>query len=157
MERMHRDHVRHALLGPDRVGSPRPADAWRPESVKLAVYEPPPEPELELREPEPQGRGLLAVRALRPLPVEVLHDEPAGGRREQPVEVRALVTEETAGRPRIQGRIRVASGPWRLEEEWWEETPVTRDYWDVELGDGALYRLYRDRGSGDWFIDGAYD
>ena len=71
--------------------------------------------------------------------------------------MRAVVADETAGRPRIQGRIRVASGPWRLEEEWWHEHSVARDYWDVELSDGGLYRLYRDRGSGDWFVDGIYD
>ena len=148
-----------ALLGPERVGSPRPADAWRPESTTLAVYEPPPPPELELREPEARGRGLLAVRTLRPpLPVEVLlGDESAGRRSGQPAEVRAVVAEESARRPRIHGRIRVASGPWRLEERWWEQQPVSRDYWDVELGDGGLYRLYRDRGSGDWFVDGIYD
>ena len=145
-----------ALLGPERVGSPRPADAWRPESMSLTAYEPPPPPD-ELREPEPQGRGLLAVRTLRPsLPVEVLQEGTAG-RSEQPAEVRAIAAEESAGRPRVQGRIRVASGPWRLEEEWWREHPVTRDYWDVELSDGGLYRLYRDRGSGDWFVDGIYD
>jgi len=152
-----------ALLGPERVGSPRPANAWRPESVSLAAYEPPPPPELELREPpyqgpQSQGRGLLAVRSLRPpLPVEVLCDKATGRQPEQPAEVRAVVAEETAKRPRIEGRIRVASGPWRLEEEWWQEHPVTRDYWDVELSGGGLYRLYRDRGSGDWFVDGIYD
>ncbi len=147
-----------ALLGPERVGSPRPANAWRPESMQLAAYEPPPAPELEVHEPEPQGRGLLAVRALRPpLPVEVLRDEARGRRPEQPAEVRAVVADETAGRPRVQGRIRVASGPWRLEEDWWHEHAVARDYWDVELSDGGLYRLYRDRASGDWFVDGIYD
>ena len=104
-----------------------------------------------------QGRGLLAVRTLRPpVPVEVLHGE-AVGRSRQPVEVRTVVAEETAKRPRVQGRVRIASGPWRLEERWWEEQPVARDYWDVELADGGLYRLYRDRASGDWFVDGIYD
>jgi hypothetical protein len=32
-----------------------------------------------------------------------------------------------------------------------------RDYWDVELSDGALYRIYRDRKTGAWFADGIYD
>jgi hypothetical protein len=126
--------------------------------MSLATYEPPLPPELELREPEPHGRGLLAVRSLRPpLPIEVLHNEATGRQPEQPAEVRHVIAEETAKRPRIEGRIQVASGPWRLEEEWWQEHPVTRDYWDVELSDGGLYRLYRDRGSGDWFVDGIYD
>jgi hypothetical protein len=27
----------------------------------------------------------------------------------------------------------------------------------VELSGGGLYRLYRERRSGDWFVDGIYD
>ncbi|MBK7978326.1 MAG: DNA polymerase Y family protein [Deltaproteobacteria bacterium] len=57
----------------------------------------------------------------------------------------------------VQGSVRVASGPWALEEGWWAETPAARDYWDVELMDGGLYRIYRDRVSGGWFADGLYD
>jgi hypothetical protein len=51
----------------------------------------------------------------------------------------------------------VASGPWRLESDWWEEDPARRDYWDVELAGGGLYRIFRDRDSGEWFADGMYD
>ena len=32
-----------------------------------------------------------------------------------------------------------------------------RDYWDVELKAGELYRLYRDHQSGEWYADGIYD
>jgi hypothetical protein len=59
--------------------------------------------------------------------------------------------------PAIAGRVRVASGPWSLEEGWWTEAPVDRDYWDVELSDGGLYRIYRERRGGAWFADGIYD
>ena len=57
----------------------------------------------------------------------------------------------------ISGAVRVAAGPWRMEEGWWTSDPADRDYWDVELSDGALYRVYRDRASGSWFADGIYD
>lgn len=57
----------------------------------------------------------------------------------------------------VQGSVRVASGPWTIEEGWWAESPAARDYWDVELMDGGLYRIYRDRVSGSWFADGVYD
>jgi hypothetical protein len=53
--------------------------------------------------------------------------------------------------------VRVAAGPWTLEDGWWNKQPVERDYWDVELSDGGLYRVYRDRKTGDWFADGMYD
>ncbi len=65
--------------------------------------------------------------------------------------------DATAKRLRIEGKVKVAAGPWGLEEEWWEESPTGRDYWDVELAGGGIYRLFRDRASGDWFADGVYD
>jgi len=137
------------LLGPDRVGSPRPVDGHRPERFSLVEYTPPPPPEVR-REPR-AGRGLLAVRVLRPpLGLEVISDD------RQPVEVRTLVQDESEKRPRVEGRIKVASGPWGLEEGWWTEEPTGRDYWDVELT-GGIYRIYRDRGTGEWFADGIYD
>jgi protein ImuB len=138
-----------ALLGPDRVGSPRPVDGHRPERFSLVEYTPPPPPEVR-REPR-AGRGLLAVRVLRPpLGLEVISQD------QQPVEVRTLVQDEAEKRPRIEGRVKVASGPWGLEEGWWTEEPTGRDYWDVELT-GGIYRIYRDRATGEWFADGIYD
>jgi len=67
------------------------------------------------------------------------------------------VNSETGVTPRIQGLVRVAAGPWTLEDGWWNEKPVERDYWDLELSGGGLYRVYRDRMTGDWFADGMYD
>lgn len=138
-----------ALLGPDRVGSPRPVDGHRPERFALVEYTPPPPP--EVRRTPRAGRGLLAVRVLRPpLSLEVISQD------RQPAEVRSLVQDESEKRPRVEGRVKVASGPWRLEEGWWTEQPTGRDYWDVELT-GGVYRIYRDRATGEWFADGIYD
>lgn len=153
-----------ALLGPGRVGSPRPAAGHRPEGFELVDFAPPPPP--EVRRTPRSGRGLLSVRVLRPpLPLEVLTG--AGGEGEAPeapeaalqapAEVRSPVDDATAKRLRIEGKVKVAAGPWGLEEEWWEESPTGRDYWDVELAGGGIYRLFRERESGDWFADGVYD
>jgi protein ImuB len=35
--------------------------------------------------------------------------------------------------------------------------PWNRDEWDVALSDGAVYRIFRDRDTGQWFIDGIVD
>jgi protein ImuB len=142
-----------AMLGEERVGSPRTVDGHRPERFALVPYAPPAPP--EVRQEPRRGRGLLAVRVLRPpLAVEVLTGEEAA----RPAELRGTVADDTTEkRPRVEGRVRVASGPWGLEEGWWSGDPVARDYWDVELAQGGLYRLYRERGSGDWFVDGIYD
>ena len=149
-----------ALLGPDRVGSPREVDGHRPERFELVEYAPPPPPRVR---PESdngtvrEGCGLLVVRSLRPpIPLEVITDSTASDRIARPLEVSAVVTDQNAQRPRIQGAVKVASGPWALEEEWWSEEAVSRDYWDIE-GEGGIYRIFRQRETGDWFVDGIYD
>src|SRR5262245_32065757 len=152
-----------ALLGADRVGSPRAVDGHRPERFTLTDYSPPPPP--RFASPRRTGRGLLAVRVLRPpVPLDVTvsfsypesshcHPErPEGSVR--PISMKAATPDSS---PPISGSVRVASGPWSLEEGWWTETPADRDYWDVELTDGALYRIYRDRQTSAWFVDGIYD
>ncbi len=141
-----------ARLGPDRVGSPRTVDGHRPERFAVASFEPPPPP--AERRPPRRGRGLLAVRVLRPpVGLEVITEPLAATDGERPVSVASA----NGATPHLQGLVRVASGPWNLEEGWWGEDPVERDYWDVELSGGGLYRIFRDRGSKEWFADGIYD
>ncbi len=221
-----------ALLGAGRVGSPRAVNGHLPERYAQVSYAPPPPP--TLARPPRTGRGLLAVRVLRPpIPLEVLvappplpagegrgeggpcHPEPFDFAQDRlregsaPVvpsftthnsqlttslrllslkslpppchperrEGSALVASpipnpqsQITNPPSISGSIKVASGPWSLEEGWWladsrsgapadpEQAAATfRDYWDVELSDGALYRIYRDRAANSWFADGIYD
>jgi protein ImuB len=92
------------------------------------------------------GRGIIPNSSfLTP------HSGPSG-----PVRL-VSVASEPGATPRVQGLVRVAAGPWTLEDGWWGEQPVERDYWDVELSGGGLYRIYRDRTTGDWFADGMYD
>jgi hypothetical protein len=70
------------------------------------------------------------------------------------------------------GHVERAAGPWRTSGEWWQLSdarlqlrpdggPVqvgwNRDEWDVALGDGGIYRLYRDRSHNRWFVDGIMD
>ncbi len=194
-----------SMLGADRVGSPRTVDGHRPERYALASYAPPAPPEIA-RTPR-RGRGLLAVRVLRPpIALEVLTAETptppaaavrtplpltvaAGESRNRRASAQAAAVSAAGngeGRraaaaavvvpisqtrsPRllsiksapgssldIQGTVRVAAGPWSLEEGWWSDSPAERDYWDVELSDGGLYRIFRDRRGESWFADGLYD
>jgi len=147
-----------AMLGAERVGSPRAVDGHVPERLAVADYSPPPPP-LERRAPR-TGRGLLAIRVLRP-PVELevtakgRHPEQreGSGASQRPVSVQSA----NGGESEISGAVRVAAGPWNLEEGWWSAAPASRDYWDVELAAGGLYRIYRDRASDKWYADGMYD
>jgi protein ImuB len=145
-----------ALLGPEKSGAPRPGDGHRPEGYAVAPYSPPPPP---VTRPDPRpGRGLLTVRVLRPpLAVEVIATEPSPTSDSRPATIKTPPGEAQSQRLQIDGAVRVASGPWRMEESWWSDQSAAREYWDVELASGGLYRLYRDRASGDWFADGVYD
>ena len=147
-----------ALLGPNRVGSPRTRNGHLPERFRLADYDPPPPPRIRL-EPRP-GRGMLAVRTLRPpVEVEVLTAESEETDRATPCpaprQINPLPTEDR--HVRIEGAVRTAAGPWEIEEGWWREAPALRDYWDVELRNGTVCRIYRDRTSERWYADGVYD
>jgi tRNA splicing endonuclease len=54
----------------------------------------------------------------------------------------------------VNGPVRSTSGPWQLEEGWWRPTPNVREYWDVQMESGEVYRMYRDGG---WIVEGGYD
>jgi protein ImuB len=155
-----------ALLGPDRVGSPRPSDGHRPERLALVPFAPPSAP-MFFRGPlrtgpassaPASGKGLLAVRTLRPpIALEVLVEARPADREPAPTHVQSLAQEASDKRPTIAGAVRVAAGPWRIEEGWWSDAPVEREYWDVELDAAGLFRIYRDVATGNWCADGVYD
>jgi len=133
-----------SLLGDGRVGMAMSVDGHLPERYAVGDYAPPPPPDAR-RRPE-KSRGLLAVRVFRPaLPVEVLTRESDGD------------THITAinGQGDLSGNVRVASGPWRVEAGWWSDAPASREYWDVELERGGVYRMYQS--GADWFVDARYD
>lgn len=157
-----------SLLGPEGIGSVGAADSHVPGGFEILDFEPPDPP---LVRPETAaGRGLLAVRCLRPpiaLSVHTSNGRPAALRSYDPTG--SHDTAPGGGKPRkrapparskrrLSGEIKVASGPWAVEQDWWSEhDPVDRDYWDVELDNGAIYRIFRDRNSHRWFADGIYD
>ena len=57
----------------------------------------------------------------------------------------------------VGGRVEQAAGPWRTSGAWWAEGAWDRDEWDVALGGGATYRIFRTRDTGAWFVDGIVD
>jgi len=48
--------------------------------------------------------------------------------------------------------LRVSVSPWPVAVKAWE-----RDEWDVTLSDGATYRIFRERDTDAWFIEGVVD
>jgi protein ImuB len=55
------------------------------------------------------------------------------------------------------GSVEHCAGPWRTAGNWWTEGTWERDEWDVTLSDGATYRVFRDRGTDAWFLEGVVD
>jgi protein ImuB len=51
----------------------------------------------------------------------------------------------------------MCAGPWRTSGAWWDSALWHRDEWDVTVQDGATYRVFHDRESGNWFLDGIVD
>ena len=83
----------------------------------------------------------------------------------------------------VGGSVVRAAGPWRSSGNWWaagagkaggageagreQHRPIppvppvlpswNRDEWDVALNDGAVYRIFQDRDTEAWFVDGIVD
>lgn len=129
-----------AIVGDERLGSPRPEDSHLHEDFRLERFDPPPAPVEE--EAETEAAHTLALRLFRPpLPAEV---RMASGM-PQAISARG-----------VSGWVVSLAGPWRVDVGW-HDVPVRRDGFDVELSDGAVYRLAHDLARGQWLLLGRYD
>ena len=131
-----------ALVGPENVGAPALVDSFREEAVTLTPFRPGQAAAALPADDDPSGAQLGFRRFRPPEPVEVLMD------RDGPAALR--------GR-NLTARVLVAAGPYRSSGAWWSEEAFSRDYWDVQASDGAVYRLHQDRKHGTWYADGYYD
>jgi protein ImuB len=137
-----------SIIGPGRVAAPDVADSHLPDAPHVQIF--------RFTEVGEERRGASAVpealapracmgqRALRP-------PRRARVRGQHPEHVAPLEDGFTGG------RVLNRAGPWRFFGEWWGETPFARDYYDVELSDGGVYRLYHNLEDGSWYVDGVYD
>lgn len=133
-----------ALVGEESLGAPARPAAREPAALATAPFAPP-----SAAVPAPWGPHLaswgphpapLVARVLRPPRPIAVHGSP-------PESIR------------LDGqilRVRAMAGPWRLRDGWWTADPVDREDYDVELADGRLARIYRDRRRDAWFLDGLY-
>ncbi len=144
-----------------RAGSPVLLDTHRPGAFAMGPFDPSPTPIVH-RPPTlslpTSGEGYavasmapelpvtssiprLCLRAFRPaLPAQVLLE--AG--------LPAFVSASG-----ICGRVADRAGPWRASGDWWD-VAWSREEWDVTVG-GGLFRIYRDRLRGGWFVEGELD
>ena len=110
---------------------------------------------------EPAREGWLDtagyhVRRLRqPWPIVV-----ALGNKRTPIAIRFGVRLRDSAFQ--DGPITQAAGPWRSSGAWWQPTTDVdgawdRDEWDVALESGAAYRIFQDRKTGQWWVEGEID
>lgn len=157
-----------ALCGESRVGAADLLDTHRPGAFAMgsfACQRPTPNAQLP---PEGTERAPVLRRQRVPpaIRVRVEHGRPV------------YVSAPRRGMP--DGAVVDAAGPWRTSGEWWRGADAcraegraaeaqaaapprsggggwSRDEWDVALTSGAVCRLYLDRATGRWHLDGIYD
>ena len=142
-----------ALVGEGRCGSAVLLDSHRPDAFvmgRFTVNSQPPTSNFQLPMPTARESSLERcpplLRRFRP-PVAIRVGVEGG----RPVRVAI----DRRGMP--GGTVRQAAGPWRTSGGWWEPAHWNRDEWDVAFDDGAVCRVYRDRATGVWFLDGIFD
>jgi protein ImuB len=137
----------NALCGDaTRVAAPGLADSHRPEAYAV---QPLVTDGRSAQPPPGDDQRRIALRAIRPpLALEVFC------RRDQPDFIRPAVATTPLA---CSGRVVALAGPWRLHGEWWTAATLHRDYYDAQLTDGGVYRVYFDRQVQRWFLDGSYD
>jgi protein ImuB len=135
------------VVGEGRAGAAEILDTYRPENFRVRHFAPAaPRAGAEL---PAKTAAVTALRLFRPpLRASVLMHAGA------PVRISAAV------QPEVRGEIVWAAGPWRASGEWWKKDVWAREEWDIILQNetgAALYRLYREASSGQWFVEGTYD
>ena len=129
--------------GTDRVGALGVRDTHRPDAGTLDSFATDARPGDIYGNRVLAPRAAMALRSWRP-----------------PAPVRVCRRAGSPARLELRGktlRVERAAGPWRLFGEWWGDGRFARDYFDVELSDGGVYRLYENLDEARWFIDGLYD
>jgi len=163
-----------SIVGQRRAGIARLLDSHRRESFRVDRFAFTANDVSQIASPtmpDVKNHAPLALRMMRP--ARPLRVRLSAGRPD------ALVSEKQA--ERIQGKVLWSAGPWRSSGDWWTENlkqavanmepagPWDREEWDIALAivnidqgnkgdvDVALYRIYRDVTTGNWFADAAYD
>ncbi len=57
----------------------------------------------------------------------------------------------------IQSPVVATFGPTKVNTEWWSNTPVSREYYEVETEDGGRYWVFRKDEDGQYYLHGIFD
>ena len=130
-----------AIVGSDRVGTPRLENTHRPDAFKLTA------PTSVLAPTE-----IITPFSLRGLPLRRFRPPTPANVELQSGYLAYLWT------PQLHSAITAVQGPYRTSGDWWETNHTwSREEWDIELADGGLYRLAHDLLTHTWHLEGEYD
>ena len=128
-----------ALVGAGQAGTPELLDTHRAGAYRMVRFTPQGRASVEKGCTEAQP-ALRRFRPPRAAQVQV--------RQGRPVRVST---------PALQGMVADCAGPWNTSGDWWLPTAWDHDEWDIALSNGGMYRIYCDRMTGRWFVEGSYD
>jgi protein ImuB len=158
-----------ALVGASRCGSAALLDTHRPDGFEMRRFAPDAGRRTSHVAPH-IARGtshaappLNVARCTPHVSVSLL--PPTLRRFRPPVAVRVTVEHGAPVRVAVDrrgmpgGGVEQRAGPWRTSGAWWETDGAgwDRDEWDVALSDGSMCRLFHDRRTERWFLDGVLD
>ncbi|HET6670304.1 MAG TPA: hypothetical protein VFH15_08745 [Pyrinomonadaceae bacterium] len=159
------------LVGSRNVGSPQVLDTHRPDTFQLKRFVVSADRKMRKRGAETGGLGdassphrrvaqspYLGFRMFRP-PLRAMVDTSRG----YPQQISAWGPNRS-----VYGKVVRLAGPWRKTGDWWRDDSWGRDEWDIAIEQSGsaservtvahvLYRIYRELGSGAWFVEGSYD
>jgi len=134
------------LVGKENVGTPVLLDTYRPDAFELVTPNVSAETAALNANADSKVDGTtlrLAIRLFRPA-----------------LEARVRVAGAAPRKiiaPGVKGNVLQVAGPWKTSGEWWAPTAWNREEWDVALDDGALYRIYLEMRTHQWYVHGVYD
>jgi protein ImuB len=132
------------MVGAENVGTPVLLNTHRPDAFTNHLLPGQAKETARFRDDESKPEMLrLAMRLFRP----ALHAR---------VQVVKLTPRNVLAEG-VRGQVMRYAGPWKTAGEWWTDTAWSREEWDVALDDGALYRIYLEAASNEWFVHGIYD
>ncbi len=148
------------LVGAENIGSPELLNTHRPDAFNVKRFllreskrtrKSKQQTANSKREKNGGDQQTLAFRRFRP-PLRALVQADRG----YPTEISAWGKNKS-----VYGKVLSVAGPWRTSGDWWRLDNWARDEWDVALASGThgqvLYRIYRELGRGEWFVEGVYD
>jgi protein ImuB len=175
-----------ALVGETRVGSAVLLDTHQPGAFEMTRFAPETRVISSRRSDEvakademarfaPESQGAKGVNGARgadgpPSPLRGFgatgppadESRPVLRRQRTPPAIRVRIEHgrpiyiAAAKRGMPQGTVVQAAGPWRTSGGWWSGY-WNRDEWDVALTSGTVCRIYQDRTTERWFLEGIYD